>query len=602
MCARSNSGFLSFVVAISFLMPTGCGGSNDGAADAQFQGAPADASTTDAALPAPPVTGPGTPDGAVASTSPEPDPNCTAHKFDSTFAAIQGVIFDGYKCTNAACHGAEAMGALNLSSDVAYKNLVEVKSTISTLQRVMPGRPEESLLYNKLRAATEPNSVKVEGSPMPNGAPPLSAEHLEVVRRWIEAGAPREGSIGDSVTGQSNKIAALLGSCLPKATPVQIAPLAAPAADEGVQFVMPEFLLKGANETEVCFAQYYDLSDVVPAEYQDKERGVIFVNGQRIRQDPQSHHLGLIDPKLGADSVHDESLGPWACRGGDSDGKSCDPLAKGECGTGQCATPAKESLACIGFGPSVADTRSSAGGFARAQTAQFYQAPRAGVYQTFPVRGVVFWNSHAFNLTTQDAKMHAWVNLYFAKDRRHELKNVTVSQNIYAATGTPPFTSKRVCATWVAPQNALLYTLTSHTHKRGHDFTVDLSDGTRIYKSSIYTDPVQQMFDPPMLFDSPDAAKRTLKYCADFNNGVNKDGTPDLDLVTRLSTKPSKSTCKPVACVAGKVGAACMGADDKASCDTAPGAGDGMCDACPITSGQTTEDEMFVLNPHIVVD
>jgi hypothetical protein len=27
-----------------------------------------------------------------------------------------------------------------------------------------------------------------------------------------------------------------------------------------------------------------------------------------------------------------------------------------------------------------------------------------------------------------------------------------------------------------------------------------------------------------------------------------------------------------------------------------------MCDACAITSGQTTEDEMFVLNPHIVTD
>jgi hypothetical protein len=58
----------------------------------------------------------------------------------------------------------------------------------------------------------------------------------------------------------------------------------------------------------------------------------------------------------------------------------------------------------------------------------------------------------------------------------------------------------------------------------------------------------------------------------------------------------------PVACVAGKVGAVCNGADDKASCDSTPGASDGWCDACPITSGQTTEDEMFVLNPHIVTD
>jgi hypothetical protein len=248
------------------------------------------------------------------------------------------------------------------------------------------------------------------------------------------------------------------------------------------------------------------------------------------------------------------------------------------------------------------DTLGSAGGFARAQTAQYYQPPREGVYSTFPLRGLLYWNSHAFNLTNEDATMHAWINLYYAKNRQHELHNVTVTQSIYAATGTPPFTSKNVCGSWVAPQGAQLYNLTSHTHKRGHNFTVDLSDGTRIYQSSIYTDPVEQVFDPPMVFDSPDDAKRTLKYCADFNNGVSKDGTPDLDLVTRLSRMPKDTTCEPVACVSGKVGAPCKGKDDKAACDSAPGANDGFCDACAITSGQTTEDEMFVLNPHIVTD
>ena len=42
------------------------------------------------------------------------------------------------------------------------------------------------------------------------------------------------------------------------------------------------------------------------------------------------------------------------------------------------------------------------------------------------------------------------------------------------------------------------------------------------------------------------------------------------------------------------------GAEDNAACDSSPGAGDGRCDACPITSGQTTENEMFVLSPSIV--
>lgn len=70
--------------------------------------------------------------------------------------------------------------------------------------------------------------------------------------------------------------------------------------------------------------------------------------------------------------------------------------------------------------------------------------------------------------------------------------------------------------------------------------------------------------------------------------------------VTRLSRMPDKTACQPVACVTGKTGDACDGASDDAACDSSPGAGDGWCDACEITAGQTTENEMFVLMPSFV--
>jgi hypothetical protein len=237
---------------------------------------------------------------------------------------------------------------------------------------------------------------------------------------------------------------------------------------------------------------------------------------------------------------------------------------------------------------------------AGAQTAQYYEPPREGVYTTFPMRGLMYWNSHSFNLTTKDTTLHAWMNLYFAHDRQKLLETLAITKNISIAAGQAPFTIDNYCAEWVVPKNALLYNLTSHTHKRGRNFTVDMPDGKRIYQSSVYTDPVEQIFDPPMVFDAESDADRTLKYCADFNNGVKKDGSPDLDLVTRLSKMPDRTTCKPVACVAGNVGAACAGADDNAACDSKSGSGDGTCDACEITAGQTTENEMFVLSPSIV--
>ena len=41
---------------------------------------------------------------------------------------------------------------------------------------------------------------------------------------------------------------------------------------------------------------------------------------------------------------------------------------------------------------------------------------------------------------------------------------------------------------------------------------------------------------------------------------------------------------------------------DNAFCDSSPGAGDGDCDACPLTGGMRTTDEMFILFGNYWVD
>jgi hypothetical protein len=586
------------------LMVFGACGDDDSAATAKpdggempaVQAAGAAPGTTDAAAT-------GSAANSASSTSQETNASCGAGQFDSTFAAIQKVIFEGHNCTNNACHGAAATGGLDLRADVAYDSLIEVKASLGTAFRVMPGEPDESVLFRKLKAATDPDGVMVEGSAMPVGEPPLSAEHLEVMRRWIEAGASRDGSIGDAITGKSDGIAELLGSCLPEVTPIEIKRLPAPSAEEGLQIPMAPFMLPGEKEVDVCFAQYYDVSDVVPAEFQDAKRGVFFVNGQRTRQDPQSHHLVIKHSGLGEAMVKDPSFGSWACRGGERNGQDCDPLKQDACSAGVCASEPQHKAACIGFGPmngNSAELRTSS--IATAQTAQYYRAPREGLYETIPLRGILYMNSHAFNLTKSETQLHAWINLFYAKSRQHEVRTLAITDKISIANGQAPFTKETHCAKWVAPRNAAMYTLSSHTHKRGSNFTVMLPDGTQVYQSAIYSDPVEKMFNPPMRFESAEAEARTLTYCAEYNNGATKDGSPDLKLVTRLSTMPDRTTCTPVACTGGKIGAACDGASDNASCDSSPGAGDGVCDACPITAGQTTENEMFVLSPSVVVE
>ena len=137
--------------------------------------------------------------GGVPTTDPTPGSAC--QEFDSTFAAIQKVVFENKGCTQDVCHGSARSGGLDLRAGSAYANLLEVGSTSSPNPRIQPGEPSESFLFQKLSAATRPGSFTVAGSPMPSGLEPLPANELEALRLWIEAGAPESGSVGDTGVG-----------------------------------------------------------------------------------------------------------------------------------------------------------------------------------------------------------------------------------------------------------------------------------------------------------------------------------------------------------------------------------------------------------------
>jgi hypothetical protein len=536
--------------------------------------------------------------------------------FDSSYAAIQALVFERHGCTAAACHGQAKVGGLDLSAGTSWDALVDVPSTNSGHKRIEPGAPGDSYLFQKLVAATEPGSVQVAGSPMPIGAAALSAKELEAVKLWILKGAPKSGVVTDPLKGSS--VGDLLDACLPAATPIKIKPLEAPAPAEGFQLRLPAFTLKGGSETEHCTPFAYDFSKLVPAQYRDEARNVIFTNGSQVRQDPQSHHMVVWNPQKGLDSVP-ENDPDWTCHGGVNDGKACNPRkGSADCGEAVCAGKTVPGTFCNGDSSAVitgmgevtldailslVDVFASTGGslpgqIASTQTPQQVTPALDGVFTEIPLRGIFWFNLHAFNLADQDTTLEPRVNYLYAKDRKREMKLVTDSSQVYIAAGTPPFTRKTYCAKSVVPEHYQIATLASHTHRRGEHFWVKDATGKQIYESFDYSDPAYTRFTPWLAFDAPDEASRTLEYCATFNNGLTKDDKPDLSLVTRASRMPDRTTCTPVACVAGKVTAACTTDHD---CDSAPGANDGDCDACPITGGPTTENEMFALMPWYVM-
>jgi hypothetical protein len=548
--------------------------------------------------------------------------------FGSSFEAIQKIIFERRGCTAKACHGEAKMGGLDLRADAAWEHLVDARSSNSSLARVQPGTAMDSFLYQKLRAATEPGSVQVAGSPMPVGTDPLSSKELEAVQLWILKGAPKTGTVADQVKGID--VGGLLDACLPPASPVKAKPLEPPAADEGIQLLLPQYLLKAQSEVEHCTPFAYDFTNKVPDKYKDVARNVMYVNGSRVRQDPQSHHLVLWNPAKDLASV--ASGDPdWTCHGGPQAGNPCEAQkGSSDCGEGGvCAgktTPGSlcgvETLAfgsgsfedvvagLLGLGPkelTLEDIFAFAGlllnegmptQIANTQAPQQYIPPLDGVYTEVPLRGILWFNSHAFNLTERDTVFEARLNYYYATKLYREMRPVDDYSYNNIANGQPPFTRETYCAKHEVPQNYSLAMMTGHTHRHGEHFWVTDAAGQKIYESFDYNDPQYKHFEPWMEFGSADPAARTLEFCATYNNGLKKDGSPDFNLVTRKSRMPERGTCTPVACIAGKVRAACQTDRD---CDTAPGANDGDCDACPITAGQTTENEMFVLMPWYVL-
>jgi len=389
-------------------------------------------------------------------------------RFDSTFDMVQTLVFDRHGCTNAVCHGGAApAGGLDLRAGVAYDNLIDRPPTsiaaaqFPSLARVVPANKGRSLLWLNLAAATLPGSWQAPLQPMPLGLPPLSPAQLALVQRWIEDGATRDGVVPGT--------AELFDACLPPPRPLEVAPLAPPPPGVGVQIRAPRQVLPPASERETCAVSYYDLTDQVPAEFLGPDGTTFRFKHIEARQDPLSHHAVVIVYR-GSTPIDAPVWGPFACRGGAHDGQACAPTDGAACGAdGVCASPPVQSLACIGYGPGDASIGNGATSLFTSMGSSV--AGRDGVYDEAPLKGILVWNSHAFNLVQEPAKLDMWVNFTFAapEEQRRPLRRF-VDIDAIAKMVVPPFAIDEVCHRYVVPPNARLIDLTSHTHKRGKRF------------------------------------------------------------------------------------------------------------------------------------
>ena len=113
-------------------------------------------------------------------------------------------------CATSACHASEqtstcAQHGLVLAKGKAYEYLVNkdpknANARTDKLKLVTPYFSLQSLFYHKLVWGENANhhGGLSYGNPMPLNGKALYKGQIEFVRRWIEAGAPRTGSIVDT--------------------------------------------------------------------------------------------------------------------------------------------------------------------------------------------------------------------------------------------------------------------------------------------------------------------------------------------------------------------------------------------------------------------
>jgi hypothetical protein len=578
--------------------------------------------------------------------------------YDSTWAGVQA-IFERNGCTSPLCHGASpGQGDLNLLPDVAYEQLVNRFSERGGKLLVQPGSRQDSFLWEKLAAATEGYDLGGRGTPMPNGTAPLTPDELEAVRLWIQFGAPATGVVngteeflgGCLPPGEPQKIDPPAPPAPNEGVQFHAPPWTiAPADSSGLN---GEGEVCYATYFNVADQVPLEYQTPCPDFWGGPTKTCYFFNRTELTQDPNSHHSIIHIYKGEYDLTWQPTGAPgdttgfkFVCHGGPNDGTACDPRIADVCGEGgECYGDSVSSIACIGYGPPDYGRGLSPGGGAGSDNAPSVGGSQqpfsrnlfpSGVFGVYPIEGVIIWNSHAFNLFEVPVTNEQWWNVYFApaEDRQTPFRGIFDATDIFVQD-VPPFQEREYCRTVTFPIGTRIFEFSSHTHERGRLFRVwgpgiaqscrsTISNpgaclpepGAPFFITTEYNDPtVLNRNDDPWVLDDPDPANRRFKFCAIYDNGASNP----LE-VKRNSTSPVPPQFGNLA-PGGKCyysgfgglvdnGISCLGGPKRgqlcapdgtwdgnhAVCDSSPGSGDGVCDACPLLGGVTTDDEMFIL-------
>ena len=244
-----------------------------------------------------------------------------------------------------------------------------------------------------------------------------------------------------------------------------------------------------------------------------------------------------------------------------------------------------------------------------AQQAQACRRFPDGVFAQIPMKGILYWNSHAFNLTDEDTIMNGRLNYYFAdgaalpgarpifnasrdlraptrrRTRRRRSATTTSCRRARGSSSSPRTPTSAASTSRSSCPTARRSTRASSTTTRSSSASIRRSRSTR-----------------------PTAAERTLHYCSLYNNGVerrrlarSRDGDARVARAGERAARRSAAARRSPASRARSARRATAATTTRpATRRRAPATA--ICDACRITGGESTENEMFILIGQYYID
>ena len=403
----------------------------------------------------------------------------------ASFDLIQQKILTP-SCATSGCHASNtdasfAQHGLVLAEGVAYQNLVGVdpknaEAKADGLKRVKAFASLESLLYHKLNVAASHHSDKLYGNPMPLGGTLLPDGQIEFVRRWIEAGAPKTGTVVDAGLLENKTV-----------TVTAYEPLTVPTAGTGFQLAIPTFDVQPNFERELFTRR-------MVGNTQD-----VYVNRFEIKMRSGSHHFIAYDFR--SKSILPNLNDIRDLRNADNS-----------------------------LNLTTALTMSNHVFLAGAQAQYLDYTFPEGAALLIPAGATLDLNSHFVNKTTAVMKGEAQINLYTVD--KTKVQQVVQALDLGNTSLTIPANSRvTLTKSFTVSKQRTVLMLTSHMHKLGEKFVIRLKGGTRdgevIYTSTDWEHPDIVTFKTPLVLQKGEGLTSEITYNNTTSKTVNYGLTSD---------------------------------------------------------------------------